>query len=167
MRHPARWLSCAVFLAAAQPASATIAYRVSVARPDQHSFHVMMTVEHVRSGMMVALPAWNGTYEIRDFAYRLEHFRADRRAGAAGPSDLVVSKVDKQTWRIAAPADVSGLENLSVVHIAYDVYWDEAGPFSSQLNAHHAFLNLADILLYLPDRRGEEVALVFDDLPSS
>ncbi len=126
-----------------------------------------MTVEHVRSGMMVALPAWNGTYEIRDFAYRLEHFRADRRAGAAGPSDLVVSKVDKQTWRIAAPADVSGLENLSVVHIAYDVYWDEAGPFSSQLNAHHAFLNLADILLYLPDRRGEEVVLVFDDLPSS
>jgi predicted metalloprotease with PDZ domain len=38
-------------------------------------------------------------------------------------------------------------------------YWDEAGPFASQLNSEHAFINPAMILFYVPARCEEEVNL--------
>jgi len=55
----------------------------------------------------------------------------------------------------------------SIVTISYPILWDDPGPFSSQLNPDHAFLNLAMVLLYVPDRRAEETRLAFDDMPES
>ena len=43
--------------------------------------------------------------------------------------------------------------------------WDEPGPFDTQLNSDHAFINLAMILCYLPQRRGEDDAVHFADVP--
>ncbi len=40
--------------------------------------------------------------------------------------------------------------------MSYPIFWDEPGPFASQLNPDHAFLNLAMVLLYVPDRRAED-----------
>ncbi len=50
--------------------------------------------------------------------------------------------------------------------IVYSIEWDDAGPFNSQLNAHHAFLNFAETLMYVPDRRAEPVEVTFTDVPS-
>ena len=47
----------------------------------------------------------------------------------------------------------------------YPIFWDEPGPFASQLNPDHAFLNLAMVLLYVPDRRAEDTRVAFDDVP--
>jgi predicted metalloprotease with PDZ domain len=146
-------------------AGATIRYSISLAHPEQHMFHVTMQVSGVGRDLIVAMPAWNATYDIRDFAYRVTHVRAANGNDGA-QNALSVVKLDKQTWRISAvSADSQG--NLGMVTIQYDDLWDEAGPFSSQLNSHHAFLNLAEVLFYVPTRRAEESEVVYADLPAN
>ena len=61
--------------------------------------------------------------------------------------------MDKQTWRITGHGTIK---------VQYATYWDEVGPFATQLNAEHAFINPAMILLYVPERRSEEVQLGID-----
>ena len=141
-------------------ANATIRYAISVAQPDQHIFHVTMIVANAGRELVVAMPAWNATYDIRDFAYRVTEVRATRGSDS---SPLHIEKLDKQTWRITA-ADESSAPNLGDVTIQYDDYWDDVGPFSSQLNEHHAYMNLAEVLFYVPARRAEESFVQYTDL---
>jgi predicted metalloprotease with PDZ domain len=141
-------------------ASATIRYEVSLAHPEKHIFHVLIHVNPQESEkfVTVALPAWDALYQIRDFAYRVR----DVRAFKSKPEKalLNVQKVDKQTWQISISASTT-----ADVNIEYTIEWDDPGPFSSQLNAHHAFMNLAEILMYLPDRRQEEATVAFESIP--
>ena len=44
-------------------------------------------------------------------------------------------------------------------------YWDEAGPFATQLNSEHAFINPAMILLYVPGRTEDKALLSIGDFP--
>lgn len=150
-----RWgLVLSALLVPARPASARIDYSISIAHPERHTFAVTMLVPDVRERLTLQMPVWNALYQIRDFSSHLQQVAARDEAGNA----LRVSKLDKQTW------EVTGNGLLSV---SYAVYWDEAGPFSSQLNPDHAFLNLAELLLYIPDRRGEQARLAFEDLPEN
>src|SRR3989304_880973 len=113
----------------ALPASATIEYHVSLAQPEQHLFRVTMTVPDVQNQLLVAMPAWNALYQLRDFAHRVQNVEAR----AQGGQDVQAMKIDKQTWRIQ-PASSSG-SPLGRVRIEYAVFWDDPGPFSSQLNS--------------------------------
>jgi predicted metalloprotease with PDZ domain len=154
-------------LAFARPAGAAIQYRISVAQPEQHVFHVTMTVPAASRELVVAMPAWNALYQIRDFAHHVANLRAGAVAQDAGePAVFSVTKLDKQTWRISAAPDSGAKRSLGNVAVSYAVYWDEPGPFSSQLNSHHGFVNLADVLLYVPDRRVEDASIEFADLPA-
>src|SRR5258707_13202601 len=67
-----------------------------------------------------------------------------------------IEKLDKQTWRITGKG---------TIRVHYAAYWDEPGPFASQLNSEHAFINPAMILLYVPERRGETARLEMPDVP--
>ena len=67
-----------------------------------------------------------------------------------------MAKLDKQTWTVAASGTVT---------VTYGIFWDEAGPFASQLNSEHAFLNSAMLLMYVPDRRAEDTKIEFEDVP--
>ncbi len=129
-------------------AQATISYTISIANPDAHLFHVTITVPDVHDQVEVQMPAWNATYQIRDFASRIQDFHAQDERGKS----LTTNKVDKQTWRITGDGDLL---------LSYDIFWDESGPFSSQLNVAHAFINPAEILLYAPTRRNETIKLTF------
>jgi predicted metalloprotease with PDZ domain len=155
-------LLCAVtfVLAAPAPALATIRYEISLAHPAQHQFHVSMIIPGVRGSVTVQMPAWNALYQIRDFAYRVSGFRAVDASGNA----LDVRRLDKETWRVELPAEhfttVAG-----EVHIEYTSFWDDPGPFDTQLNDDHAFLNLAMVLCYIPERRGEDTLVRFADIP--
>lgn len=153
----------------ALPASATIEYRVSLAQPDQHLFRVTMTVPDAREELIVAMPAWNALYQIRDFAHRVQNVHGH----AEDNLPVSVIKLDKQTWRIFRPApdgsagaQAGKQKSLGRVQIEYAVFWDDPGPFSSQLNSSHAFLNLATVLFYVPNRRGEGALLEFTGAPS-
>ncbi len=133
------------------PTFATIRYEVSLAHPEQHLFHVTMTIPNVAGSVTVQMPAWNALYQIRDFSSHLQRVEAFSGAGRAP-----IEKIDKQAWRV---------EGNGTVSIRYATYWDEAGPFASQLNDEHAFINPAMILLYVADRRGEDVHLDLADAP--
>jgi predicted metalloprotease with PDZ domain len=145
-------LLCFLFLLlCSSPSGATIRYEVSLAHPEKHVFHVTMSIPDVVNEVTVKMAAWNALYQIRDFSSHVRQVEA-----FIGTELAPIEKVDKQTWRITGKGTI-------LVH--YDAYWDEVGPFASQLNSEHAFINPAMILLYVPDRRGEAVHLAMPDVP--
>jgi predicted metalloprotease with PDZ domain len=130
---------------------ATIQYAVSLDHPEQHLFHVTMTIPDVAGEVTVQMAAWDALYQIRDFSQRVQQVNA-----FVGSERAPIEKLDKQTWRIKA---------AGTVKISYAIYWDEMGPFASQLNAEHAFINPAMILLYVPERRSESASVSMSDIP--
>jgi predicted metalloprotease with PDZ domain len=152
VKHSSKVLVLSLILGGcAFQASATIGYRISLDQPDKHLFRVTMTIPDVHDRVVVQMPAWNATYMIRDFASRIQDLSATSDGRV-----LAIEKLDKQTWRIFGNGKVT---------VTYAIYWDESSPFSSQLNSTHAFLNLAEVLVYLPDRRNEDVDLGIDGTP--
>ncbi len=124
---------------------ATIQYAVLLDHPEKHLFHVTMTIPDVTGEVIVRMPAWNALYQIRDFSSHVQQVEA-----FAGSQKAFIEKIDKQSWRV---------KGTGTIKIAYVTYWDEAGPFASQLNSEHAFINPAMILFYVPARCEEEVNL--------
>ena len=124
---------------------ATIQYAVSLDHPEQHLFHVTMTIPEVTGEVTVQMAAWDARYQIGDFSHRVHQVEA-----FVGSETVPIEKLDKQTWRV---------RGTGAVKISYATYWDEVGPFGSQLNAEHAFINPAMILFYVPSRREEAVSM--------
>lgn len=155
-----------VALVSARPASATIRYEVSLNHPERHLFHVTMSIPLQNGDVVVAMPAWNALYQIRDFAVRLVDLHATT-SGVSAESDppCDIRKLDKQTWRVIDPASCSP-DHAGSLELQYAIEWNDPGPFSSQLNAHHAFMNLAELLLYVPDRRSEDTEVQFQNMPA-
>jgi predicted metalloprotease with PDZ domain len=110
-----------------------------------------MQIPDVSGDITVQMPAWNALYQIRDFSAHVREVSAQ-----AGMNEALVEKLDKQSWKI---------RGSGTVMITYEAYWDEAGPFASQLSAEHAFINPAMILMYVPDRRSEAVSLSLSGMP--
>jgi predicted metalloprotease with PDZ domain len=140
---------------------ATIRYEISLAHPEQHLFHVTMMIPDVDDYVLVQIPAWNALYQIRDFSAHIQ--RVEALVVVAGPGIeppkenlAAIEKVDKQTWRI---------HGRGTIKVRYATYWDEAGPFASQLNQEHAFINPGMVLMYVPQRRKEDVFLSIGDIP--
>jgi predicted metalloprotease with PDZ domain len=134
-------------------AEATIQYTVLLDHPEKHLFHVLMAIPDVAGEVSVRMAAWNALYQIRDFSSHVEQVEA-----SSDFHKLFIEKVDKQTWRI---------RGTGTIKISYATYWDEAGPFASQLNTEHAFINPAMILFYVPERRSESVELAMPNLPDN
>jgi predicted metalloprotease with PDZ domain len=139
------FLCISFFFAFSFPSHATIRYEVSLAHPEQHLFHVTMTIPDVAGEVTVQMAAWDALYQIRDFSSRVQQVEA-----FVGSEKGFAEKIDKQTWRI---------QGTGTVKISYGIYWDEAGPFASQLNSDHAFINPAMVLFYVPARQAETVSL--------
>jgi predicted metalloprotease with PDZ domain len=153
----------ALLFVAVLPSAATIRYKISLEDPGQHRFHVQMDIGKPTVETRVALPAWNALYQVRDFAYRVRDVRA--MAGGSVGAKLGVQKLDKQTWRIGSSSSAQSTMPAEIV-VDYTIEWDDAGPFNSQLNQHHAFVNFAEVLMYVPDRRTEETEVAFENVPS-
>jgi predicted metalloprotease with PDZ domain len=132
-------------------AGATIRYCVSLEHPEKHIFHVSMEIPDVTGEVIVQMPAWNALYQIRDFSAHVGEVEA-----FAGSNQAIIEKLDKLTWRITGNGTIT---------IHYETYWDESGPFATQLNADHAFINPAMILMYVPARRAEESEIGMPDVP--
>jgi predicted metalloprotease with PDZ domain len=153
----------ALLVIAVRPAPAAIRYSVSFDHPEKHLFHVTMTVPVRGSEVVVALPAWNALYQVRDFAVRVRDIKAVCASLTAVPPQVL--QLDKDTWRVglSAACEAEGRNNFE---IRYAIQWDDAGPFNSQLNEHHAFINLAEILMYVPDGRAEDTQVTFENVPA-
>ncbi len=79
--------ACFALFLAARPAAATIDYKISLAHPEKHAFQVVMRVpvdadqRADQRDLIVALPAWNALYQVRDFAYRVRDVRIGKVTG--------------------------------------------------------------------------------------
>jgi predicted metalloprotease with PDZ domain len=130
-----------------------VVYEISVANPERHLFHVLMKIPNVTGELTVQMPAWNGLYQIRDFSSHVQHVDA-----YVGTEKAPIEKIDKQSWRI---------KGTGTVRLDYSTYWDETGPFATQLNAEHAFINPAMVLMYEPGHRDKNALLAISDLPDN
>ena len=99
------------------------------------------------------LPVWNALYQVRNFAANVEDVTAKDADG--GPASVVHTGTSE--WQISSPE--------GCVSVDYDIHLDVGGPFGSQFNAEHAFLNWAMVLMYLPDFRNKPLAVRFSDVP--
>jgi predicted metalloprotease with PDZ domain len=135
----------------ASAARGTIRYGVSLEHPERHIFRVTMEIPDVTGEVTVQMSAWNALYQIRDFSAHVREVEA-----FAGSEKLPLEKIDKQTWHIAATGTIT---------VKYATSWDESGPFATQLNSEHAFINPAMILLYATTRRLEKVKLDLSEIP--
>jgi len=133
--------------------SSSVAYTVSLTSPGQHLVNVQILLPEGGARRELQLPLWNALYQIRDFAQYVNWVRAKDRAGRA----LAVRELDKSRWQI------SGAANGAVVE--YEIFVDSPGPFGAQLNAHHAFFNLAELLMYPVDARGVPMTVQFNRVP--
>ncbi len=131
---------------------AAIHYEISLANPEQHLFHVTMEIPNVHDELKLQMAAWNALYEIRDFSSRVQQVQA-----SVDGRTVDIEKLDKLTWQLKANGTVT---------VKYATFWDDTGPFNSQLNADHAFINPAMVLLYVPDRRAEETSVLISGLPA-
>lgn len=134
------------------PASrAEIRYAVSLAHPELHLFHVSMEIPDVKDELKLQMPAWNALYEIRDFSSHVQQVQA-----LVNGQRVPIEKLDKLTWHVKGSGTIT---------VRYDTFWDDPGPFNTQLNEEHAFINPAMILLYVPERRAEKSTISLQDVP--
>ena len=155
LRFAARRLSflTSFFLVFVAPCFSAIHYDISLKRQREHTFFVTISIPGVSGSVDLQMPAWNALYEIRDFSSHVMEVSAANKSGK-----LPMEKLDKQTWRITGSGEIT---------VSYETFWDEPGPFASQLDLEHAFINPALILMYVPERRGEDVVVSVSDVPAN
>jgi predicted metalloprotease with PDZ domain len=142
-------------LLALSPSQAATTYTVSLTNPVEHLIEVQILLPAGPAQRDLQLPVWNALYQVRDFAQYVNWVRAKDRAGRT----LDVSQLDKSRWQ------VTGTESGAVVE--YQIFVDSPGPFGAQFNSHHAFFNLAQILMYPVDARNEPMMVRFNQLPKA
>ena len=128
-------------------------YVISLAAPERHLVEVQVFLPQGAAQRELQLPVWNALYQIRDFVQYVNWVRAKDRAGRP----LAVRELHKSLWQI------SGAEGGAIVE--YQIFVDSFGPFGAQFNPHHAFFNLAQILMYPVDARDAPMAVRFNRLP--
>ncbi len=136
-------------------ASAITNYTVSLTSPQQHLVEVQIILPEGSAQRDLQLPVWNALYQVRDFAQYVNWVRAQDRSGRPLP----VQELNDSRWQIANAQGGAIIE--------YQIYIDSFGPFGAQLNPHHAFFNLAQLLMYPVDARNQPMAVHFSQLPES
>lgn len=149
-------LRLVVFLALAWPAwlSAQTHYIIDLAEAKSGWLSVSVETFCKAEGCSFEMPAWNATYQIRDFAQYVYQWRAETVAG--GP--VAWARSTPSQWIIAAgPA--------KRVRVQYRVLADRPGPFGAVAEAERVVLNLGQVLLVPLDGRRETCTLRFRNMP--
>jgi predicted metalloprotease with PDZ domain len=135
------------------PAAPTIRYTVSLASYEDHLLHVQMSLPPGSRQRIVQLPVWNALYQVRDFSQYVNKVTAKSASGAP----FTVRKLDKTTWQIDAADDGATVD--------YEIAAQLPGPYGAEVTPNHAFLNLAEVLMYSPELRAAPVELTFSNTP--
>ena len=141
-----------IFLAASSCFAVTN-YTVSLADPDQHLLEVQILLPEGQAKRELQLPVWNALYQVRDFSQYVNWVRAKDRAGR----EIPIHQINASRW------EIEGAQNGAIVE--YQIFADSPPPFGAQLNSHHAFFNLAEILMYPEEARNSEMDVRFTKLP--
>jgi predicted metalloprotease with PDZ domain len=128
-------------------------YTISLDSPEKHLVKVQITLSAGAAQRELQLPVWNALYQIRDFAQYVDWVHAKDHSG----KEISIRELDKSRWQL------SGVEGGAIVE--YEMHVDSFGPFGAQLNSHHAFFNLAQILMYPVDARNTAMDVRFTGVP--
>jgi predicted metalloprotease with PDZ domain len=134
-------------------AASDTSYVISLAAPEQHLVVAQVFLPEGATQRDLQLPVWNALYQIRDFVQYVNWVRAKDRAGRP----LAVRELHKSLWQISGAAGGAIVE--------YQIFVDSFGPFGAQFNSHHAFFNLAQILMCPVDARGAPMTVRFNRVP--
>jgi len=154
-RHALLAAALAVLVMAAVPSLAAnanpgpILYEVDLRHPATHLLHVRMTMEGAPAALQIQFPAWNALYQIRDFVRNVQDLQ-----GSCEGTPILLVPLDVNTWQ-------TGPQSCGSLFLSYAVYADQESVFSAVLNDRHAFLNLAQVLFYLPAERARAVRVKF------
>jgi predicted metalloprotease with PDZ domain len=148
----AKWLFI-FLLCACIRAQTQVRYTISLADPERHLVRVQVNLPSGEASRELQLPVWNALYQVRDFVQNMTWIRAQDPNGRALP----LRQLNKGRWQ------ASGAQNGA--HIEYEIFADTPGPYGAQLNSHHAFFNLAEILAYTDDQRNSPVEVKFERVP--
>ena len=135
--------------------AAPIKHLIQMPNPQSHYFDVTTTLDVSKeSGRFVELKmaAWTpGSYLIREFAKNVEQVSAQ-----SGNSMLPISKISKNTWRIALQP------GIKTVQVHYQVYAYELSVRTSFLDDVHGYINPASVLLYVAKwaKQPQELSIV-------
>lgn len=127
---------------------------VTLSDPGHHLVQVTIELPTGAKSPEIQLPVWNALYQVRDFSQHLNWIRAEDLSG----QPLPLTQLNKSRWRLDAAEHGA--------RVRYEIYADDPDPYGAQLNSHHAFFNLAEILVYADDLRHENSEIRFDKLPS-
>jgi len=125
-------------------------YTVSLTNPTKHLLTVKIELPSGSDQRDLQLPVWYALYQVRDFSQYVTELHGTS-------SSVSIRKLNSSRWRIG------GAENGAEVE--YEVFANDPGPFGAELNPHHAFFNLAEILMYPTDARGP-MHIRFANVPS-
>lgn len=151
--HPIRVLLFVVLFCRFSFAQAPVRYIVSLADPERHLVQVTLAIPPGGDTHELQLPVWNALYQVRDFSQNMNWIRASTESG----QPLTVTQLNPSRWKIAGGEQGARVE--------YEMFTDSPGSFGAQLNPHHAFFNLAQILVYADDERGQPRQIEFRNLP--
>lgn len=140
--------------AAGQIASNPIKYTISLVSPVQHLVEVRVSIPPGADDHDLQLPVWNALYQVRDFAQFINWIHAKDPSG----QPLSFSEINHSRWHLHGAAHGALID--------YQMYVDSFGPFGAQFNSHHAFFNLAQILMYPEDGRNLSMEVRFSNVPA-
>jgi predicted metalloprotease with PDZ domain len=133
---------------AAEPVS-PIRYEVDLRQPATHLVRVRVRIADAAPSLPIQFPAWDALYQIRHFVRHVQDLEAtcDRRPAPLHPLDV-------DSWQ-------TGPQGCHELEVRYAVFANQESVFSAVLNEQHAFLNLAQVLFYLPTARNCSVQVKF------
>jgi len=135
-------------------AECQVRYRISLADREHHLVRVRVEFPPGSDVRELQLPVWNALYQVRDFSQYMNSLRATDTSGHALP----LAAVNPSRWRLTCTAQGARLD--------YEMFSDNPDPYGAQLNSHHAFFNLAEILIYADDTRNTPALIEFEGVPA-
>ena len=131
-----------------------VQYSVNLRERAEHRCQVEMRIRGINHPYLdLSLPAWNNLYQLRNFVDNLSDVTASDR----DREPLEVRRVGSHTWRVRT-------DSVDSLSLRYQVYANVPGDFYSLIDENHAFLNGANIFLYLEQHRRAPLRLEFEDL---
>ena len=117
-----------------------IRFEVSFTEPQAHYMDIKMEISGLQQDFIdVKMPVWTpGSYLVREYAKHVERVTAANGDGAM----LQVSKINKNTWRIASV-------NSDQIILHYRVYGFEVSVRTNFIDDSHAFISPAATFMYV------------------
>ncbi len=154
-----RWFALASFAAFLLITNATRShaanYTIALADPARHLLQIKIELPPGPAQRQLQLPVWNALYQIRVFSQYLNWVRAKDRAGR----ELKLTTLNPSLWQ------VDGAQNGAIIE--YEILADTIPPFGAEFGSHHAFLNLAEVLIYPADARSQPMLVRFTQIPEN